>query len=561
MRYLKKFITFILIIGMIFASVPLTLSTTVGNVYGATKGENSQNPIGLRSEKATSGSLSSKKMITYYSLKTTKLGKIKVVLDAPSLESGVSLEVRQQGGDWSDKKVFDFTNVNKGKKKILTTEVYLPSGTYLIVVAGVGIPEKTVKYNLTATSVQKKTNDSEPNNSYENAQKMDVKNGTKYTMFLTTDVEKLQNLTTDVVDWLKFTMKEENDVRFYVKCASKNNHLKVEVYSAATGFSEPRFDSMETSSGVLNKTIELREGVYYLKISHPGAGADPQILYSISAQSIKNPKKVTLSKSSLTLWSKRSEGVNAYRLTANIEPSYAFNKKVTWSSSNKKVAKVTQSGDVTAVGVGTAVIKATSKANKRLYATCKVTVKKKTLVKKITLDQTAVTLWNNAAGGATTAKLKATVKPSDANNKKITWKSSNTAVATVNAKGEISAVAPGTATITVTAKDKSKKSASCTVTVKKYEAPKPKPDPTPTPKPEPEKQEKLVLKKVGSNTLYVGATVTYQGNISGGTWSCTGDLENLGNGKFRLKTAKGGTVSYTVNGQTAAVSVSAQVGN
>lgn len=558
MRHTKKLIVSILMFAMIFASVPMGLSSETVDVFAASKGATSQDPITLKSGKAVSGSLSSKKMLTYYSLKTNGLGKIKVVLDAPKLESGVALEIRQQGGEWSQKKIFDYTAKTKGKKKALSSTVYLPEGNYLIVVTGVGTPAKAVKYNLTATAVAQKTHDSEPNNnSYETAQKLDVKNGTQYTMFLSTNSEQIQNMSTDVIDWFRFTMTEENDVRLYIKCAPRSSYVKVEIFTSLSDLNNPRFGPMETASGVLDKTLDLDQGVYYVKVTHVGPAT--QILYTISAQSIKRPKKVTISDDTLTLWSKKTEGRNTYRLSATVTPDYAFNKKVTWTSSNPKVAKVNQSGDVTGVGAGTAVIKATSKANKRLYATCKVTVKKKTLVKKIALDQTVVTLWNNIAGGATTAKLKATINPSNANNKKVTWKSSNTAVATVNAKGEITAVAPGTATITVTAKDKSKKSASCTVTVKKYEAPKPKPTPKPTPTPE--KQEKLVIQKVGSNTLYVGATVTYQANISGGTWSCKGDLENLGSGKFRLKAAKGGTVSYTVNGQTAAVSVSAQVGH
>ena len=83
--------------AMIFASVPMGLSSETVDVFAASKGATSQDPITLKSGKAVSGSLSSKKMLTYYSLKTNGLGKIKVVLDAPKLESGVALEIRQQG--------------------------------------------------------------------------------------------------------------------------------------------------------------------------------------------------------------------------------------------------------------------------------------------------------------------------------------------------------------------------------------------------------------------------------------------------------------------------------
>ncbi|MCR5101719.1 MAG: Ig-like domain-containing protein [Butyrivibrio sp.] len=64
-----------------------------------------------------------------------------------------------------------------------------------------------------------------------------------------------------------------------------------------------------------------------------------------------------------------------------------------------------------------------------------------------------------------TFKLKATVKPTNATNKKVNFKSSNTKVAKVNKNGKITAVGKGKATITVTTKD-GKYKAKCKITVK-----------------------------------------------------------------------------------------------
>lgn len=61
-----------------------------------------------------------------------------------------------------------------------------------------------------------------------------------------------------------------------------------------------------------------------------------------------------------------------------------------------------------------------------------------------------------------------TVVLSNAANKVVTWKSSNTKVATVNSRGKVTAKSPGTATITCTAKDGSGKKATCKITVRKY---------------------------------------------------------------------------------------------
>ena len=90
-------------------------------------------------------------------------------------------------------------------------------------------------------------------------------------------------------------------------------------------------------------------------------------------------------------------------------------------------------------------------------------IKAEKAVAKITLNKTSATL-----SPVDTLTLKATVTPSNATNKAVTWKSSNTKVATVSSSGKVTAKAAGTATITCTAKDGSGKSAACKITVRKY---------------------------------------------------------------------------------------------
>lgn len=86
---------------------------------------------------------------------------------------------------------------------------------------------------------------------------------------------------------------------------------------------------------------------------------------------------------------------------------------------------------------------------------------KETKVTSLTLNKTKATLTK----GKTTT-LKVTAKPSDATNKAVTWKSSNTKIATVDKNGKVKAVKKGTVTITATAKDGSGKKVTCKVTVK-----------------------------------------------------------------------------------------------
>ena len=150
-----------------------------------------------------------------------------------------------------------------------------------------------------------------------------------------------------------------------------------------------------------------------------------------------------------------------FTLKATVTPELAsVTNDVDWSSSKEAVATV-DNGVVTAKKAGSAVITAKVGA---VTATCKVTVRQH--VTSVKLNAKSKVLYN---GKATT--LKATVYPSNASNKAVTWKTSNSKVATVNAKGVVTAKKPGYAYITVTTKD-SKKTARCKVTVKAQKATK-----------------------------------------------------------------------------------------
>lgn len=144
-------------------------------------------------------------------------------------------------------------------------------------------------------------------------------------------------------------------------------------------------------------------------------------------------------------------------LRATVTPLNATNKSVTWTSSDEKVAKVDQTGKVTAVGAGTAVITATVGGDKVKTAKCTVSVITK--VSGVTLDQSNVSI----AAGEKVA-LKATVNPDNATNKNVVWSSSNPAVAKVDQNGNVTAVKNGIAIIKVVTKDQSR-TAQCVVKV------------------------------------------------------------------------------------------------
>ena len=239
-----------------------------------------------------------------------------------------------------------------------------------------------------------------------------------------------------------------------------------------------------------------------------------------------NPTSVKLSKTSVTLGKGKTT-----TLKAKVNPGSATNKKVTWTTSNKKVATVSN-GKITAKGVGTATITVKTANGKK--ATCKVTVKSSKTVNptKVKLSRTTVTLGK---GKSTT--LKATVSPGNATNKKVTWTTSNRKVATVS-NGKITAKSVGTAAITV--KTANGKKATCKVTVKNL----------PT---------KVKLRKTSATlkkgkTLTLKAVVTPSKNvISTVTWATSNSkVAVVKNGKVTAK-AKG-TAYITVktsNGKTA----------
>ncbi len=143
------------------------------------------------------------------------------------------------------------------------------------------------------------------------------------------------------------------------------------------------------------------------------------------------------------------------QLEAVITPLLASNKQILWTSSDTSVASVV-SGKVTGLKAGTAVITAASVDNSQAYATCKVTVLPS--VSGISINKSKATL---VAGKTVT--LKATAAPANAYNKTVTWKSSNSKIASVNSNGKVTAKSGGKVTITATAGGKS---VSCTVIVK-----------------------------------------------------------------------------------------------
>ena len=144
----------------------------------------------------------------------------------------------------------------------------------------------------------------------------------------------------------------------------------------------------------------------------------------------------------------------AAQLNLSVTPEN-FTDIVDWKSTDTNIVTVSDNGVVKAVGIGTATVKVTVGD---VSTTCKVTVLQP--VTGINLNKSSLTM--DALG---TFQMTASVYPDGANDKRITWSSSDPAIASVDENGLVTALKKGTATITAAAMDGSGVKSTCKVMV------------------------------------------------------------------------------------------------
>lgn len=192
--------------------------------------------------------------------------------------------------------------------------------------------------------------------------------------------------------------------------------------------------------------------------------ADSSIQSKVTIKVLSHITDVTVTGPSGTLYTDTK-----YKFTAKITPDDTTdNKTVIWSVSDSNIAQIAKDGTLSFKKAGTVDVIATVKATSSNTVIKKLTVtgvKRVINVSSVALDKTTVNLKKGE-----TVKLNATIAPADADNKEVTYTSSNSAVAKVDNTGLVTAIAPGDAVITVTTKDGSK-TASCKVTVAKETEP------------------------------------------------------------------------------------------
>lgn len=242
----------------------------------------------------------------------------------------------------------------------------------------------------------------------------------------------------------------------------------------------------------------------------------------VEAKAAPKAKKIVLNVTKKTM----KVGQTTTLKVKKVSPSNA-SKSVKYSTSKKSVATVDSKGKIKAKAAGTATITVTSKSNSKVKATCKVTVKQP--VKKIQISKNVLAVQKGK-----TVNIKATVKPKNASNKKLKYKTSNKKIATVNSKGKVKGIKNGTVTITVTAADGSKKKATCKVGV--YTA-----------------KIKKATVSPSKKTLNVGKTVTLKtkikspskGAVNLFTWTSSNKKVASVDAKGKVKALKAGTATIT----------------
>ena len=242
----------------------------------------------------------------------------------------------------------------------------------------------------------------------------------------------------------------------------------------------------------------------------------------VEAKAAPKAKKIVLNVTKKTM----NVGQTTTLKVKKVSPSNA-SKSVKYSTSKKSVATVDSKGKIKAKAAGTATITVTSKSNSKVKATCKVTVKQP--VKEIRISKNVLAVQKGK-----TVNIKATVKPKNASNKKLKYKTSNKKIATVNSKGKVKGIKNGTVTITVTAADGSKKKATCKVGV--YTA-----------------KIKKATVSPSKKTLNVGKTVTLKtkikspskGAVNLFTWTSSNKKVASVDAKGKVKALKAGTATIT----------------
>ena len=266
---------------------------------------------------------------------------------------------------------------------------------------------------------------------------------------------------------MTYTLKKGKKVKLKATILPKKSTQKKVVWST-----NKKKIATVSKSGVV-KAKKNGTAIITAKIKGTSKKAKCKIIVGTPVSSVK-----------LSDTSKQLEVGSKFQLKATVLPAKASVRSVSYQTSNKTIAEVTQSGVVTAKSAGSAVITVVSKDGTNKKAVCRIQVSNKqqsttqtpvkdepkeepkdTTVKTtgISLNKQSLTFYSNSAP----QQLEASVKPENATNKGVIWSSEDESIATVSDNGVVtpSKTKEGTTTITATAADKSGVKVTCEVKV------------------------------------------------------------------------------------------------
>ncbi len=162
---------------------------------------------------------------------------------------------------------------------------------------------------------------------------------------------------------------------------------------------------------------------------------------------------IVLNNTDISLY--REQSVN---LITTLYPFDTTEKDIIWSSSNNSVASVDETGKVTGVGKGTAVIRCQSAESDSIFGECVVNV-------GVPVESMSLSRDNASLFKGNSVKLTAMLEPEDITDDTVVWKSSDENVATVDRDGLVISNSVGVANITCISKDNPAVRQTCKVTV------------------------------------------------------------------------------------------------
>ena len=244
-----------------------------------------------------------------------------------------------------------------------------------------------------------------------------------------------------------------------------------------TNATDQRIDwsSTDESVATVNDGVVTAKAGGYTEIhatAKDGSCVDEYCFVEVSDKILVSSVTITSADQTLTIG-------DSVRLEKNVSPDNATNKTVIWCSSDPSVASVTEdSGLVSGINAGNAVIYAASTDGSNKSDSCNITVKDFVRVNRIEVKDSPLVL-----NKGDTKNLSVTVYPENAKNKVVNWSIDKPEIATIDSNtGRVTAKTAGKAVICARAIDGSGTEGYCNLTVKQNSKPDQPQEDTNTPK-------------------------------------------------------------------------------